>query len=717
MRKELSLNMFRIKNEVIPEYAYKYKLLKIFENEEDRQRYVKGRGGVFIDKDYQTFLTLIQQEENDDLKMIDKISFKSDFLKSYEKEALLRGYLKHEKRIDKLMESQLNKIRKPLKTGDYVIKPYLKSFQVKIIKDTFYLVVDFSHTITLNKTLWDYVDKDPEKLHKYIGKEIKFALNDKIAYEIVEIKPSQRDVIESVIKYIIDKGYIKNIQELEDMFGKIDYNQPIMFCRFKSNKKEFPYPFLPQLSYLVFNMEELEGTDEIKEIQNYWTFTNEERIKIIKEIVKAIDDMVNPNPENFESIKLTSPILLVKGENGVNVSIKETNRLFTWLNNNNSPIYLPYEVPDLIKGKEIPTFILIDDEVKNKKDSLDKAIEIFRKYNKIVEKSSNLPYFNFSSKVFYFNRKSLDEVFKRIRENEELANGKSRISFALIIGKEEYRENDYYLTLKKRLFDYRIISQNVIEKTLLKEKEKEYAINNLLIQIMAKLGIKYFVLNRKTPYDYILGIDVGKGEFGNHRIAGVTVVFDSTGKISKIIPYSVPSPGETVNIPRIIYSLYDKQLLDFESKNVLILRDGRLIQQEREALKDLSSRLKASFTYMNVIKNHMYRIGTRDYGIATILDDIALLLPHTTKRWGAKPIKITQKYIYNSGEEKREPITVDDLQLLYDLTRLNYSRLYNESLSIKLPAPIHYADKFIKAIQKGWELDDELLKMGCLYFI
>jgi len=713
MRKELSLNMFRIRNEVIPEYAYKYKILKVFESEEEKQKYVKGKGGIFIDGESQTFLTLIQQNENDDLKMIDKISFKSNFLKSYEKEALLRGYLKHEKRIDKLMESQLNKIRKPLEIGEYVIWPYLKSFQVKIVKDTIYLVVDFTHTITPTKSLWDYIDRDPEKLHKYIGKEIKFELNKTNTYEIVKIEPPEQDVIDSVIRYIIyEKGYVKNIQELEAKFGKIDYNQPIMYCRFKSNKKELPYPFLPQLSYLVFSMEELEGTDEIKEIQNYWTFTNEERIKVIQEIAKAIDGIIDVNPAKFEGEKLTSCILLAKGQDGDEMHIKETNRLFAWLNNNNSPIYLPYEIPDSIKGIKIPTFILVDDEVKNKKDLLDKVIKIFKKYNIIAKKSSNLPYFDFSSRVFYFNRKNPYEIVEIIRRDKELADSKSKISFALIVGKEKYKEDDYYLILKKRLFNYRIISQNVIGETT----SNQYAINNLLIQIMAKIGIKYFVLNRKTPYDYILGIDVGKGEFGTHRIAGVTVVFDSTGKISKIIPYSVPSPGETANIPRIIYDLYDRHLLDFENKNVLILRDGRLIQRERHNLKDLSSKIKAKFTYMNVVKNHIYRIGSNEYGMATILDDIALLLPHTTNR-GSKPVKITQKYIYDGGEEKQEIITLEDLQLLYDLTRLNYSRLYRESLSMKLPAPIHYADKFIKAIQKGWELDEELLKMGCLYFI
>ncbi|MCL0078018.1 hypothetical protein M1N61_03100, partial [Peptococcaceae bacterium] len=95
---------------------------------------------------------------------------------------------------------------------------------------------------------------------------------------------------------------------------------------------------------------------------------------------------------------------------------------------------------------------------------------------------------------------------------------------------------------------------------------------------------------------------------------------------------------------------------------------------------------------------------------------LGILLPHTT-RWGANPLKIDTKFYFENGNVNTSKITIADLQLLYDLTRLNYSTLFSEKLSFRLPAPIHYADKFIKALGKGWEIDEDLLGEGCLYFI
>lgn len=40
------------------------------------------------------------------------------------------------------------------------------------------------------------------------------------------------------------------------------------------------------------------------------------------------------------------------------------------------------------------------------------------------------------------------------------------------------------------------------------------------------------------------------------------------------------------------------------------------------------------------------------------------------------------------------------MQLLYDLTKMNYSALYGEGRYLRIPAPIHYADKFVKALGK-----------------
>ena len=130
----------------------------------------------------------------------------------------------------------------------------------------------------------------------------------------------------------------------------------------------------------------------------------------------------------------------------------------------------------------------------------------------------------------------------------------------------------------------------------------------------------------------------------------------------------------------------------------------------------MSNNFKTSIVFINVKKNHKYRIGTDKHGLAISFNDFGLLLPHTTP-FGANPLKVDQKFHFENGKEKTWDITMEDLGLLYDLTKLNYSTLYGEWRSFKLPAPIHYADRFLKAVRRGWEVDQDLLSEGCLYFI
>lgn len=105
-----------------------------------------------------------------------------------------------------------------------------------------------------------------------------------------------------------------------------------------------------------------------------------------------------------------------------------------------------------------------------------------------------------------------------------------------------------------------------------------------------------------------------------------------------------------------------------------------------------------------------------NYGSYAIVGDVAFLLPHTTDA-GSVPVKIEEKVRIDGESVSREKIREADVELLYALTRMNCSTLFGKYLNIKLPAPVHYADKFVEAIRKDWELGRELLKKGMLYFI
>ncbi|MCL0100828.1 hypothetical protein M1N80_03365 [Peptococcaceae bacterium] len=703
------MNMFKVKPEIIPGWIYKYQFRKYFENEDEYYKEISRMGGVDVDKRERIFLTLIKQPENRDVELLEKLKFEKLDLHITKREQLIAKYLKRDKNIKALLNKSIRNVRKEAKFGNFLIKPRIET-EVKYYKN-FYLIVDFRHRITSAVNLWEYVGKDKERLKKYIGKKLEFSLNPERTYTIKEIREPNADEARDIIRYVKSEGFIDNERKLEETYGKIDYSQPIIYC------EEISHPFLPQLSALVFNLEELEGTEEAARLQAYWRLSNEKKLEIIRQTVENISDIVDTELATFEFEKLIPNDLLVKNPKGESISIKETYRLFR-----KAKICLPYEVPDFMKNSEIPTFILIDSEIPEIQKVRKLIIEeLFERYNGIRKHGApELPYFDFAGKTYEFNRNSLHKVIKKIREvmkkiREEISPHNKKISFALIVGKEIYPENDYYEDLKRQLFQLKIISQNVVWDTL-KEDEKGYAKNNLLIQIMGKLGIKYFVLDRKIDHDYILGVDVGKGMYGRHRIAGCTVIFDSEGKIQKIVPVKVDASGETIDLPRIIEYLQNKTLIEFRGKKILLLRDGKLQYKEREDLIDLSKDLGISITFMNVKKNHNYKIGTDNYGLAISFGDLGILLPHTT-RWGATPLKIDTKFYFENGNVNTSKITIADLQLLYDLTRLNYSTLFSEKLSFRLPAPIHYADKFIKASGKGWEIDEDLLSEGCLYFI
>ena len=41
--------------------------------------------------------------------------------------------------------------------------------------------------------------------------------------------------------------------------------------------------------------------------------------------------------------------------------------------------------------------------------------------------------------------------------------------------------------------------------------------------------------------------------------------------------------------------------------------------------------------------------------------------------------------------------------------------LFRENSMLRLPASLHYADMFVKALGRNWKVSDELLKAGLLY--
>ena len=94
------------------------------------------------------------------------------------------------------------------------------------------------------------------------------------------------------------------------------------------------------------------------------------------------------------------------------------------------------------------------------------------------------------------------------------------LGFALIFGKtkkvssdDEDEGYDYYVPRKAKLFNNDIISQNFVTENYvnngdINENTIRFALSNIIYDIFGKLGIKFFALEEKIPYDYVLGVDV-----------------------------------------------------------------------------------------------------------------------------------------------------------------------------------------------------------------
>ncbi|ACV24479.1 Piwi domain-containing protein [Methanocaldococcus fervens] len=699
------INAYRIKKDYIPKEVYRYRIRSFIENI-NIYRFVGFYGGVALNQS--EFIlpypveNLVLEYDGKDVKLehIDTLNLEDIENKDKEKaEKLVRGYLTSIYKLKPILYKILRDVRESKIINDIRVDP-IPDFTVKRHNNEYYLVIDFNHTATVLKNLWDFVGRDKLKLEDYIGKKIIFKPNPKKRYTIKSIEKQNKKDIDDIVEHIIEY-YKWTEEEIKSTFGEIDYTQPIIHC------EGIPYPFAPQFCNIVFTMEDLDE-NTLKDLQSYWRLPNEIKGNIINQIAKKLRFVEN-EPIELEFIKFNNTPLIVKDENGKPTKIYTTNRLFRWNYDSKSKLYLPYDIPDIIKNKTLTTFVLIDENLKNVSGKIKRKVyQMFKNYNKIASKTE-LPKFDFANKWKYFSNNNIRDVIRKIKDefNEELG-------FALIIG-NRYYENDYYETLKMQLFNLNIISQNILWENWSKD-DNNFMTNNLLIQIMGKLGIKYFALDAKVNYDYIMGLDSGLGAFKSNRVSGCTVIYDSEGKIRRIQPIDVPSPGERIPIHLVVEFLETKTDINMENKNILFLRDGFVQNSEREELKKLSKELNSNIEVISIRKNNKYKVFTSDYGIGSIFGNDGIFLPHKTT-FGSNPVKLSTWLRFNSGNEEKLKINESIMQLLYDLTKMNYSALYGEGRNLRIPAPIHYADKFVKALGKNWKIDEELLKHGFLYFI
>jgi len=655
--KEIQINLFKINVDALinDNNLKKIYYYQVILNEEEGEKtfHKLKHYGNVEDKDKKIISTIFPPNKSE-LKLIsEEILDKSKITKNH-----IEGYLRYSYGLSKKLSLKFKEIY----IENYSITPYVR-FNILKEKDDFYLILNFRYRIHLIKSMLETGFKEGDKFI--------FMCNN---YKNCE---NCNNGVHEVIKVLQnDKNEIKNIEkklkERHKISDKINYEQKIIWA-------DNDYPYLPQFCYKVFNFSDVKGTEISRKIMEKIRISNKDRMKKIIEIIKDLL-FIEKEPLKISYKKLQLPKLIVRDKEGNEKKIKATNEIF-------KSNYYPYENP--LKGKTLKTYVIISN-FNLKSEAQDLLNELKERYE-----------INFDSIYLEFKDKILDEIPKA---NDDFG-------LAIIFGTSNYKE------LKVGLLDKNYISQFVDIKTI-KSRSWEHAKRNIIFQIAHKIGIRYFALESKNPYDYIIGFDVSRKE--NVNLGGCAVIYDSSGILKTIVPITIPQGGEKINIRFIIEKLKNKNHIELKNRKLLILRDGPIYEKdELEKLNEISKDYNCEILIIGIIKRHnIYINNNKEYGIYLNFANSTFLLPHKTNSNNEKPLKIEQAYLIKNGQINEEfKLNEEIIKILYDLTRLNYSSLNYEGMSIKCPAPIHYVDKFLNFIHLSKEGYEEFLKKGFLYFI
>ena len=631
-------------------------------------------------KAYQYDGILINNQEVLSYKRIDEYCEIIDFssLGEYYQTQLIQLFLKKERKLFEILSSFIpNKSFSKFELVREVIGNVFKF-------DKFYLSLDIKQSIIPKYTLLEELRY--YKKSDLINKEVRPVGNQNIGIIKKILYPNEADYqkeLKMIVDYFKQKGKKIQIQK-----------EPIIGIMFKKNNNNITYSYLA--SHLKFYYSP-------KDVDINMTIPNAQRKNFIENAIKK-SNIAYLNIQSYQ--KQFYKFYPVKF-----IGFKEVDYLKNLLirtNENVITIY-PKRIPDILKKEKniIKTIILIDGKINTSQTTY--IGNLFKGLKSIYEKT-NIEFKLINKKDYSiekFNSQNIVDKALQYKNNNDLIP-----PLVITIGSKQ--NLDYYEDMKRKLFKYGFITQNIIYEHLL--TSKNYEINNLLLQILVKYGMYPYTININHSYDYIIGIDVGNDKYGNRNTAGGISVINKKGILEKLIPLKIHTNGEKIDLSMFLEEL--SVHLYLKNKKILILRDGKLTKSEKESILKEFNRLGIeSVTFMNIVKNHSLRIYDDNDGKKGVIlkDNLALLLAHEIK--GARAIKIDVKSVIKNGVIKNESLTKEDLELLFNLTNLNYSNLYLFSKRLRLPAPIHYSDKFVKALGKEWKIKEDLLLNGFLYFL
>lgn len=254
-----------------------------------------------------------------------------------------------------------------------------------------------------------------------------------------------------------------------------------------------------------------------------------------------------------------------------------------------------------------------------------------------------------------------------------------------------------YVRFKECTIPRDLPSQAVYLKTM----RKDFALENLVLGILAKTGTAPFVLAKPLPYaDVVVGLDIArraKGRLaGSINAAATARIYTSDGQFLK---YWIPDhqiEGET--IPReILERMFSPD--EFKGKRVLIQRDGRFRGDEKEALIKWADDIQAKFLLMEVIKSGSPRlyemrgnnVSRPPKGICFRLSDREAFLVSSLPPFSDATPQPLQVRCDGSLSIEQACHSILALSLVH----------IGSKLAPRLPVTIHFADQIAELALKG----------------
>jgi len=213
----------------------------------------------------------------------------------------------------------------------------------------------------------------------------------------------------------------------------------------------------------------------------------------------------------------------------------------------------------------------------------------------------------FKFKCEYIGLKSIQEDSRvKIEEAINILQEKEPDIILAFFDDDSDDEGSAYYEFKSIAVGRGIPSQYIEKSTT----SNTFALGNIALGILGKTGNTPFTLAQPLPYaDLVIGLDVARQKkqnlAGSVNATAIARIYFNNGDLMRYRIHDAPLEGETIPA-NVLQSLFP--INEFQSKRVVIHRDGLFRGNEKEILRSWAKQIGAEFYLVEVIKEAVPRI-------------------------------------------------------------------------------------------------------------